>query len=80
MWFSQRDKEIKENNVLEEIDKEFSVLEKLSNIFELFFDCDGQLNIVEGCDGYFCEFLTIEDLKQLSKYFLKVANYMEKRK
>lgn len=79
MWSYLRDKEIKDNKNLEKIDKEFSVVEKVRSVFELFFEGNGQLNIVECCDNYFIEQLSVEELKQLSQYFLKVADYIEKK-
>ncbi len=79
MWSYLRDKEIKDNENLEKIDKEFSVVEKVRSVFELFFEGNGQLNIVECCDNYFIEQLSVEELKQLSQYFLKVADYIEKK-
>ena len=79
MWSYLRDKEIKDNENLEKIDKEFSVVEKVGSVFELFFEGNGQLNIVECCDNYFIEQLSVEELKQLSQYFLKVADYIEKK-
>ncbi len=74
-----RDKKIKDNENLEKIEKEFLVVEKVSSVFELFFEDNGQLNIVECCDNYFYEQLSVEDLKQLSQYFLKVADYIERK-
>lgn len=68
-----------ENKELSKIDKEFPVIKKVGSIFELFIEDNGQLNIVECCDNYFYEQLSIDDLQQLSQYFLRVANYMEEK-
>ncbi len=79
MYFSERDYNLKDNKELENIDKKFPIVRKLCDIFELFFDSSERLNIIECCDGYFFETLSLEELKQLSQYFLEVINYIENK-
>lgn len=78
MWFSNRDNEDFNNQFLGKLeDEKFKNLSiKLSDIFELFFE-ENDLYICECCDGYFHSKLSVEDLKELSNYFLQVANYYE---
>lgn len=73
-----RDEKIEDNKNLEEIDKEFPVVKKVKNVFELLFETEGELLIYECCDHCFYQELTSADLRQLSAYFLKVAEYLEK--
>lgn len=76
MWFSNRDNEEINNLFLKKLeDKKYKNLSiKMNNIFELFFE-KNDLYIVECCDGYFCEKISVSDLLELSKYFLEVAQY-----
>ncbi len=77
MFFSEKDFHIQDNKQLENIDKKFPIVDKVRSVFELYFENNGQLKIIECCDGYFNEILTVEELKQLSQYFLEVAKYIE---
>lgn len=80
MFFSEKDFHIqdnKQNKQLENIDKKFPIVDKVRSVFELYFENNGQLRIIECCDGYFNEILSVEELKQLSQYFLEVAKYIE---
>ena len=85
MYFSSgcyydRNDNNKYNKVLKKINKKFSSVRKVDGIFELFFEDDGQLKIIECCDYYFRQRLSSKDLKQLAQYFLLVAYFMERSK
>ncbi len=77
MYFSEKDVHIQNNKQLENIERRYPIVNKVRSVFELFFEDNGQLRIVECCDGYFNETLSVEELKQLSQYFLEVAKYIE---
>lgn len=77
LYLYDRNDKNKYNKVLIKINEKFSSVEKVDGIFELFFKDDGQLKIIECCDYYFMQSLSIEDLKQLAQYFLLVAHFME---
>lgn len=65
-----------DNKQLENIERRYPIVNKVRSVFELLFDDNGHLRIVECCDGYFNETLSVEELKQLSQYFLEVAKYI----
>lgn len=77
MWFNERYIHTQDNKQLENIARKFPIIHKVSSVFELFFEHNGQLRITECCDGYFSEILSVEELRQLSQYFLEVAKYIE---
>lgn len=65
--------DINQNVFLNDIEKEFPIIKKMSNIFCLFFTEDGQLTISTVRGGLYFEDLSVDDLKQLSRYFFQVA-------
>ena len=78
MWFSNRYSENINNQFLGKLEEEKykNLSIKMNDIFELFFE-KNDLYIMECCDGYFNAKLSVSDLKELSNYFLEVANYYE---
>lgn len=79
MSFIPIDKDIKDNKCLNNINKKFPVVKKVSDVFELSFEENGKLYIIENCDGYFFQYLSSDELEQLSQYFLDVANYIKNK-
>lgn len=81
IFFDPKDFEKNKNNdCLREIEKKFPIVEKIRNVFELYFEDNGRLDIVECCDGYYFQSLSVEELKQLSLFFSEVASFVENNK
>lgn len=49
----------------------------MSSVFRLYFDTKDNCKITECCDYYYDTTLSVEDLKQLSAYFLDIARFIE---
>lgn len=69
---------IDENKNLKDLTEQYGCADKLHSVF--LFNKEKRLFSVDTTDLYYVEELSVEDLKKLSQYFLKVANYMEKKK
>lgn len=77
MFISGRDFKLKENQILDTLDKKYPIINKLYRIFEIYY-AEDNYNIQDGCDGVFGDILNKEDLKELSNYFLELYNLNNK--